>query len=93
MWPLPANWPKRAGLHVAVGELHQIGVWDQPARDPRGRYVAFAYVVIVPEGTAPITAGDNTRTARWWPRTSCRNTCPSPRRRHHQQPSHLSPNP
>ncbi|MFG2667658.1 NUDIX domain-containing protein [Streptomyces sp. NPDC048387] len=57
---------EETGVHVAVGNLHQIGVWDQVGRDPRGTYVTFAYMVIVPDGT-PATAGDDARTARWWP--------------------------
>ncbi|WP_331726579.1 NUDIX hydrolase [Streptomyces uncialis] len=57
---------EEAGVHVNVGDLHQIGVWDQPGRDPRGPYTTFAYMVIVPDGT-PVTAGDDARTARWWP--------------------------
>lgn len=54
---------EETGVHVATGDLHQIGVWDQPGRDPRGRY---AYLAVVPADT-PITAGDDARTARWWP--------------------------
>ncbi|MCY0921115.1 NUDIX hydrolase [Streptomyces sp. H27-G5] len=54
------------GVHVAADDLHQIGVFDQPGRDPRGRYVTVAYAVTVPADT-PITAGDDARTARWWP--------------------------
>ncbi|MFE6270475.1 NUDIX domain-containing protein [Streptomyces goshikiensis] len=57
---------EETGLHVNAGDLHQIGVWDQPGRDPRGRYTTFAYRVIVPDDT-PVTAGDDARTARWWP--------------------------
>ncbi|WP_314249824.1 hypothetical protein [Streptomyces sp. DSM 40907] len=51
---------------MSAGDLQQIGVWDQPHRDPRGRYATFAYMVIVPDGTS-IIAGDDARTARWWP--------------------------
>ncbi|MFI6530254.1 NUDIX domain-containing protein [Streptomyces uncialis] len=57
---------EETGVHVNVGDLHQIGVRDQPGRDPRGRYITFAYTVTVPDGT-PVTAGDDARTARWWP--------------------------
>ncbi|MBT1183923.1 NUDIX hydrolase [Streptomyces sp. CJ_13] len=60
---------EETGVHVPVGALHQIGVWDQLNRDPRGHYVTFAYMVIVPDGT-PVTAGDDARTARWWPLTA-----------------------
>ncbi|GAA1552626.1 NUDIX domain-containing protein [Streptomyces globosus] len=57
---------EETGVQVSVGRLHQIGVWDRAGRDPRGAYVTFAYMVIVPNGTMPV-AGDDARTARWWP--------------------------
>ncbi|MEU8509885.1 NUDIX hydrolase [Streptomyces brevispora] len=57
---------EETGVHVAADDLRQIGVWDQPSRDPRGRYVTVAYVAVVPDDT-PITAGDDAHDARWWP--------------------------
>lgn len=57
---------EETGVHVAADSLRQVGVWDAPDRDPRGRYVTVAYVAVVPAGT-PVTAGDDARAARWWP--------------------------
>lgn len=57
---------EETGVHVTDSALHQIGIWDQPDRDPRGRYITVAYLAIVPNDT-PIIAGDDARTARWWP--------------------------
>ncbi|WP_299541761.1 NUDIX hydrolase [uncultured Streptomyces sp.] len=57
---------EETGVHVLADDLVQIGVWDAPDRDPRGRYVTVAYTAVVPAGT-PVTAGDDARTARWWP--------------------------
>ncbi|WPW33612.1 NUDIX hydrolase [Streptomyces atratus] len=57
---------EETGVHVAAADLHQVGVWDQPDRDPRGRYVTAAYLTVVPADT-PIVAADDARTARWWP--------------------------
>lgn len=57
---------EETGIHVTTDSLRPIGVWDAPDRDPRGRYVTVAYTATVPAGT-PITAGDDARTARWWP--------------------------
>ncbi|GAA0454369.1 NUDIX hydrolase [Streptomyces olivaceiscleroticus] len=57
---------EETGVHVTPAALHQLGTWDQPGRDPRGRYVTVAYLVTVPTGT-PIVAGDDARTAQWWP--------------------------
>ncbi|MFE2693626.1 NUDIX domain-containing protein [Streptomyces mirabilis] len=57
---------EETGVHVMSEALHQLGTWDQPDRDPRGRYVTVAYRVTVPAGT-PIVAGDDARTVQWWP--------------------------
>ncbi|MEU2855557.1 NUDIX domain-containing protein [Streptomyces syringium] len=57
---------EETGVHVTADELRPIGVWDAPERDPRGRYVTVAYAAVVPVGTT-ITAGDDARTACWWP--------------------------
>ncbi|MDL5198671.1 NUDIX hydrolase [Streptomyces sp. ALI-76-A] len=57
---------EETGVHVAAADLRQIGVFDQPSRDPRGRYVTVAYVAVVSADTT-ITAGDDAHTARWWP--------------------------
>ncbi|MFF7558243.1 NUDIX domain-containing protein [Streptomyces olivaceus] len=57
---------EETGVWVAAEDLRQIGVWDSPERDPRGRYVTVAYAAAVPEDTR-ITAGTDARTARWWP--------------------------
>ncbi|MER6146201.1 NUDIX hydrolase [Streptomyces sparsogenes] len=60
---------EETGVPVAAADLRQIGVWDAPGRDPRGRYVTVAYLAIVPADT-PIVAGTDARTAAWWPLTS-----------------------
>lgn len=57
---------EEAGVHAAPGELVQLGVFDQPDRDPRGRYVTVAYQLTVIPGT-PIEAGDDATRAQWWP--------------------------
>ncbi|WP_405477872.1 NUDIX domain-containing protein [Streptomyces canus] len=57
---------EETGVTVTADDLRQIGVWDAPERDPRGRYVTVAYVTVVPVDTT-ITAGDDARTAHWWP--------------------------
>ncbi|MGW2370530.1 NUDIX domain-containing protein, partial [Streptomyces sp. NPDC001667] len=28
---------EETGVHVSPADLHQLGAWDQPGRDPRGR--------------------------------------------------------
>ncbi|MER5865900.1 NUDIX hydrolase [Kitasatospora sp. NPDC002040] len=57
---------EETGVQVDAGDLRQIGVFDQPGRDPRGRYVTVAYLAVVPAFT-PVSAGDDARAARWWP--------------------------
>ncbi|MFJ3637582.1 NUDIX domain-containing protein [Streptomyces sp. NPDC090112] len=57
---------EEAGIAVPVAELRQVGAFDAPGRDPRGRYVSVAYTATL---TAPVvpTAGDDATAARWWP--------------------------
>ncbi|MFF8775077.1 NUDIX domain-containing protein [Kitasatospora sp. NPDC015120] len=57
---------EETGVRVDAADLLQLGAWDTPGRDPRGRYVTAAYLAVVPADT-PATAGDDARTARWWP--------------------------
>ncbi|MFD3516361.1 NUDIX domain-containing protein [Streptomyces sp. NPDC058657] len=54
------------GVQIDPDGLQQIGVFDDPNRDPRGRYVAVAYLAHVSNNTV-LTAGDDARTADWWP--------------------------
>jgi 8-oxo-dGTP diphosphatase len=56
---------EETGVDVDPGALRQLGVYDAPGRDPRGRYVTVAYTLIV-DRMVP-TAGDDAREARWWP--------------------------
>ncbi|WPO70226.1 NUDIX hydrolase [Streptomyces sp. KN37] len=57
---------EEAGVYAAPGELEPIGVFDQPDRDPRGRYVTVAYHLTVVPGTI-VEAGDDAANAQWWP--------------------------
>ncbi|MCX4489780.1 NUDIX hydrolase [Streptomyces anulatus] len=60
---------EETGLPVAADALRQVGAFDAPGRDPRGRYVTVAYTATLPELTAP-TALDDAADARWWPLTA-----------------------
>lgn len=57
---------EETGVRVNAADLLRLGVWGQPGRDERGRYVTTAYLAVVPDDTTA-TAGDDARTARWWP--------------------------
>ncbi|MEV5887683.1 NUDIX hydrolase [Streptomyces sp. NPDC052020] len=57
---------EETGITVSASDLRQVGAFDDPGRDPRGRYVTVAYVATLPDPVLP-TAGDDARAARWWP--------------------------
>lgn len=57
---------EETGITVPVSALQQVGTFDAPGRDPRGRYVTVAYTATLPEAVAP-SAGDDATAARWWP--------------------------
>lgn len=57
---------EETGVHAAQEELDQIGTFDRPDRDPRGRYVTIAYHLTVIPGTI-VEAGDDATNAQWWP--------------------------
>ncbi|MFE5548975.1 NUDIX domain-containing protein [Streptomyces sp. NPDC056534] len=57
---------EEAGVYAMPEELIQVGTFDAPDRDPRGRYVTVAYHLEVVSGT-PIEAGDDATRAQWWP--------------------------
>ncbi|WP_098894247.1 NUDIX hydrolase [Streptomyces sp. t99] len=57
---------EEAGVEVAPADLEQLGVFDEPDRDPRGRYVTVVYLARVPAGTV-LKAGSDARSATWWP--------------------------
>ncbi|MFB6840258.1 NUDIX domain-containing protein [Streptomyces sp. NPDC056361] len=57
---------EEAGVLVDPATLRQIGTWDAPDRDPRGRYVTVAYLAVVPADTTA-AAGDDATKADWWP--------------------------
>ncbi|GGY77037.1 NUDIX domain-containing protein [Streptomyces anulatus] len=59
---------EETGITVPVDALGQVGAFDAPGRDPRGRYVTVAYTATLPEPDAP-TPLDDAADARWWPLT------------------------
>ncbi|MCA1219291.1 NUDIX domain-containing protein [Streptomyces sp. 8L] len=59
---------EETSVQVAAEDLRQLGAWDTPGRDPRGRYVTVAYSAVVAAGTRAV-AMDDARDVRWWPLT------------------------
>lgn len=57
---------EETGITVPAADLQQVGAFDAPGRDPRGRYVTVAYTATLPAPVQP-TAGDDATAARWWP--------------------------
>ncbi|MFJ4965960.1 NUDIX domain-containing protein [Streptomyces sp. NPDC088729] len=60
---------EEAGVQVAPADLVRLDIFDEPDRDPRGRYVTVVYLARVPAGTV-LKAGTDALTATWWPLTS-----------------------
>jgi 8-oxo-dGTP diphosphatase len=49
---------------AAPDRMVQVGVYDAPERDPRGRVISVAFAGVLPQQIAP-TAGDDAAAARW----------------------------
>ncbi|MEU0360029.1 NUDIX hydrolase [Streptomyces cyaneofuscatus] len=59
---------EETGITVPVDAVGQVGAFDTPGRDPRGRYVTVAYTATLAKPVAP-TPLDDAADARWWPLT------------------------
>jgi len=49
---------------IAIGELHLVGVYSDPGRDPRGHTVSIAYMTLLREPARP-RAGSDAEAATW----------------------------
>lgn len=57
---------EETGLMVDPDDLMSIGVYASPDRDPRGRYVSFAYAVVLPpEQAGKARPGDDAVALEW----------------------------
>jgi 8-oxo-dGTP diphosphatase len=55
---------EETGVTVTPDRLHQVGIYDTPDRDPRGRVVSVAYLAVVAD--RPLAVGaDDAAMARW----------------------------
>ncbi|MFI1869710.1 NUDIX domain-containing protein [Streptomyces jumonjinensis] len=57
---------EETGVKVSTEALTLVGIYDDPDRDPRGRYVSAAYAVTVPAGTEA-QAGTDAAAVQWVP--------------------------
>lgn len=54
---------------LAVSDLHQIGTYFKIDRDPRGRTISVAYLVII-DSPVEVTGQDDATKAEWFPITN-----------------------
>ena len=54
---------------LAVSDLHQIGAYSKIDRDPRGRTISVAYLVII-DSPVEVTGQDDAAKAEWFPITN-----------------------
>jgi 8-oxo-dGTP diphosphatase len=55
---------EETGLTLAEDQMHYIGVYDEPGRDPRGPVSSTAYATVI-TGDVTVRAGDDAATADW----------------------------
>ncbi|MCO1581220.1 NUDIX hydrolase [Crossiella sp. SN42] len=79
-WALPGGYvdPGETSADAAIRELReetnvvvpkafrQVGAYDEPGRDPRGRVVSVAYLAVLTQRPTA-TAGDDAAAAQWVP--------------------------
>ncbi|WP_417592477.1 NUDIX domain-containing protein [Owenweeksia hongkongensis] len=56
---------EETGIEVSEKDLHFIGYFDKPDRDPRGRVISFAFTAEVSSDTK-YQAGDDAKNAQWF---------------------------
>lgn len=57
---------EETGIRVQPSWLRPVGFYDEPGRDPRGRYATSAYWTVLPDLVEP-TAADDAKRAAWVP--------------------------
>ncbi len=57
---------EETGITLPAGTLERVDIYDDPNRDPRGRYISVAYTAVIDGMPEPIAA-DDAAEARWFP--------------------------
>ena len=72
-WAFPGGFTEQCAIReleeetgLQVSDVHQIGAYSKLDRDPRGRTITVAYLVIIDEPVA-VTGQDDAAKAEWWP--------------------------
>jgi 8-oxo-dGTP diphosphatase len=52
---------------LAVGDIHQLGAYGDPGRDPRGHTVSVVYWTLVQRAGSEAAAGSDARRVAWFP--------------------------
>ena len=76
----PPEAAKREALEetgLVLTDLEIVGAYGEEGRDPRGDYVSICYRSVV-AGDAEATAGDDAKTAIWFPVLSASRSIPVP---------------
>lgn len=55
---------EETGLALTEDQMHYIGDYDEPGRDPRGPVASTAYATVI-TGDVTVQAGDDAATADW----------------------------
>lgn len=57
---------EETGVRLGRAHIEQLGAYGAPRRDPRGRVLSVAHLVVLPEASAP-SAGSDAQAAQWEP--------------------------
>lgn len=69
LWTARRELAEETGLRLAPGAFSRIGVYDEPGRDPRGRYSTTAFVAEL-DHLPDVVAADDADSAAWVPQAS-----------------------
>ncbi|MBR1799513.1 MAG: NUDIX hydrolase [Bacteroidales bacterium] len=57
---------EETSIRASVADLHLVGVYSRPHRDPRGRTITIAYLLMLPDEGTNVQANDDASSAQWF---------------------------